>query len=321
MTATPQPRLPTNARRTRTAGAAPALKLVRPDDRVTSGGSAVPILLALVWLVIAAVTLLWGFDYYMLPLVDRTQSEMHEVMKPSGVVGLGYGIVGAVLMFLGVAPYSLRKRVRLFDQLGKLKHWLTYHIFLCTLGPYLVLLHTGFKVGGLVSIGFWAMMTILVSGLFGRYVYVRLPKAINGHFLSLQAIEQKQRQVLEVIALRSGLAQAEIRAFERAARRRTVNVLPVALALSFWYDLTAGKHRKKIQGLLARKGVPPKTRAGVAQLFLEEVQLQQSIALRKPFLQIFKFWHLFHIPLSIVVLVVTVLHIGVAIALGYTWIF
>ncbi|MDH4043457.1 MAG: hypothetical protein OEW06_03280, partial [Gemmatimonadota bacterium] len=184
-----------------------------------------------------------------------------------------------------------------------------------------VLLHTGFKVGGLVSIGFWAMMTILVSGLFGRYVYVRLPKAINGHFLSLQAIEQKQRQVLEVIALRSGLAQAEIRAFERAARRRTVNVLPVALALSFWYDLTAGKHRKKIQGLLARKGVPPKTRAGVAQLFLEEVQLQQSIALRKPFLQIFKFWHLFHIPLSIVVLVVTVLHIGVAIALGYTWIF
>ena len=298
-------------------GVAPALE----PGRSIFERHAVPALLALVWLVIAAGTLLWGIDYYVMPLADRPYSDLHEALKPSGVVGLGYGIVGSVLMFVGVAPYSLRKRIRFLDRMGKLRHWLTFHIFLCTLGPYLVLLHTSFKIGGLVSIGFWGMMTIAVSGLFGRYVYVRIPKAINGHFLSLQAVEQKQQRLLETIALRAGLAQPDIHEFERVARRRTVNVFLVALVLSFWYDLTAGSHRRKIQPLLARNGVPPKTRADVARLFLEEVQLQQQIALRKPFLQIFKFWHLFHIPLSIVVVLVILLHIGVAVALGYTWIF
>jgi len=315
---------PPKARPPRTAGftgAAPVLEPIPRPRRGLFGRNSVPALMSLVWLVIAAGTLLWGIDYYMTPLADRPYSDLHEALKPSGIVGLGYGVVGAVLMFVGVAPYSLRKRIRFLAQLGQLKHWLTFHIFLCTLGPYLVLLHTSFKIGGLVSIGFWGMMTITLSGLFGRYVYVRIPKAINGHFLSLQAVEQEQQQLLETIALRSGLAQPDINEFERVARRRTVNVFLVALVLSLWYDLTAGSHRRKIQRLLARKGVPPKTRAGVAQLFLEEIQLQQRIALRKPFLQIFKFWHLFHIPLSIVVVLVILLHIGVAVAVGYTWIF
>jgi len=317
----PSPPPKAHARRTGLTRAAPVPKPTTRPRRRALGGHAVPVLLVLVWVVIAAATLLWGLDYYMLPFADRPYSDLHQALKPSGVVGLGYGVVGAVLTFVGVAPYSLRKRVRFFDRVGKLSNWLTFHIFLCTLGPYLVLLHTSFRIGGLVSIGFWSMMTILFSGLFGRYVYVHIPHAINGDFLSLQAIEQKQQELLATIALRSGLAQRDIQQFERAARRRTVNLLPLALALSLWHDLTAGFHQRKIQRLLAQKGVPPKTRAGVAQLFLEEVKLQQRIALRKPFLHIFKFWHLFHIPLSVIVLVVVLLHIGVAVSLGYTWIF
>jgi hypothetical protein len=294
---------------------------VAASSRTIFGRHPAHAFLALAWLVVAAGTLLWGIDYYLTPLPERPYSALHETLKPSGIIGLGYGVVGGVMVFVGVALYSLRKRVRFLARFGKLKNWLTFHIFLCTLGPYLVLLHTSFKFGGLVSIGFWSMMTIALSGLFGRYVYVRIPKAINGHFLSLQAIEEEKQGLLETIALRSGLAEPDIHEIERVARRRTVDMFLAALVLSFWYDLTAGSHRRKIQRLLARKGVPPKTRTGVAGLFLEEIELQQQIALRKPFLAIFKFWHLFHVPLSVVVLLVILLHVGVAVALGYTWVF
>ncbi|MDH3459127.1 MAG: hypothetical protein OER90_19980 [Gemmatimonadota bacterium] len=316
-----RPAQPRPVRTTAPTGSAPSRAAVPSSGRTIFGRHPAHALLALVWLVVAAATLLWGIDYYVIPLPDRPYSALHETLKPSGLIGLGYGIVGALMVFIGVSTYSLRKRIRFLARVGKLRNWLTFHIFLCTLGPYLVLLHTSFKFGGIVSIGFWAMMTIALSGLFGRYVYVRIPKAINGHFLSLQAIEQEQRQLLATIALRSGLAQTDVTEIERVARRRTVDMFLAALVLSFWYDLTAGSHRRKIQRLLARKGVPPKTRAGVARLFLEEIELQQQIALRKPFLQIFKFWHLFHVPLSIVVLLVILLHVGVAVALGYTWIF
>lgn len=53
------------------------------------------------------------------------------------------------MVMIGVMTYSFRKRVRAFNQIGKIKYFLEFHIFLCLLGPMLVLFHTTFKFGGM----------------------------------------------------------------------------------------------------------------------------------------------------------------------------
>ncbi len=55
-------------------------------------------------------------------------------------------------------------RVSVLGRLGKLKHWLQVHIFFCTMGPFLILLHSAFRVGGIVAIAFWSMALVVGSG-------------------------------------------------------------------------------------------------------------------------------------------------------------
>jgi hypothetical protein len=195
------------------------------------------------------------------------------------------------------------------------------HIFLCTLGPFLIVLHTTLKFGGIVSIAFWSMIAVVTSGVFGRYVYVRIPKTLNGQFLSLQSIEEQRGSMLRTIQERSGLAAAEVEGILRVAKRPAARSFAGALFQSLWYDLTEGAHDRKLQRLLAAKGVPPKARAVAARLFHDEVTLEQQMALLAPFQRLFKYWHLFHMPLAIVMLVIVLLHVTVAILLGYTWLF
>ena len=136
----------------------------------------VPFVWAAAWLAVAIVPLVAGLSNYALPLTERPFSELHDVFKPAGSAGHLLGVIGTLMMVVGVTSYSVRKRVRALSRLGSLRSWLSFHIFLCTLGPFLILLHTSFRFGGIVSIAFWSMTAIVASGVFGRYLYVRLPK-------------------------------------------------------------------------------------------------------------------------------------------------
>ena len=85
-----------------------------------------------------------GFSYYNTPIEDRFFHADHASYKPSGYLGHGLGIIGSALMIIGVFTYMARKRQRSLMRLGVLKHWLEFHIFMCSLGPILVLFHTAF---------------------------------------------------------------------------------------------------------------------------------------------------------------------------------
>ncbi len=112
-------------------------------------------------------------------------------MKASGIIGHGLGIVGSLLILLGVFTYMLRKRLRFFSRMGILKHWLEFHIFFCTLGPVLILFHTTFKFGGIVAVSFWSMVAVFLSGIVGRYIYLQIPRSIEGRELTLREMEDQ----------------------------------------------------------------------------------------------------------------------------------
>jgi hypothetical protein len=126
-----------------------------------------------------------GLPYYLLPVEERVFHPDHLLLKPSGALGHGFGIIGTLFIITGVSIYMARKRYRFLSRLGLLKHWLEFHIFLCTLGPILVLFHTANKFGGLVAVSFWSMVAVFLSGIIGRFIYLQIPHSIEGRELSL----------------------------------------------------------------------------------------------------------------------------------------
>jgi hypothetical protein len=301
-----------------TAPAAPG----RSDDTLRPrplGGRIFSIFLTLIWLGVAAAALVSGLRYYAMPLQQRAFSDLHDLFKPSGLIGHSFGVVGSLMMFLGVGMYSLRKRAHVLARVGKLNYWLQFHIFLCTLGPFLVLLHTSFKFGGIVSIAFWSMTAVVLSGVFGRYVYVRIPQTINGQFISLRAIQKHKDYLIETITARSGLPGRDVAQLLTLAGPRKPKGLLGALFLPVLQRLTRRSQRKKIERSLALRNVPADARQTLIRLIEEEGSFEQQIVLLNPFQRLFGLWHMFHLPLAVVMLLIMVVHVVVAVLFGYAW--
>jgi hypothetical protein len=166
--------------------------------------------LVVLGLVLGGAALFAGLDYYVVPLPERPFSPLHALFAPTGLIGQGYGIIGTLMILVGVVSYGARKRFRWLSRFGSLKSWLHFHIFLCLLGPFLVLLHTTFKFGGLVAIAFWSMALVVGSGVFGRWVYVWIPKTANGRFIGRDELRHRIRELLSGLEERLGVSSDEI---------------------------------------------------------------------------------------------------------------
>src|SRR5664280_239899 len=158
----------------------------------------ISILVAIVIISLIALTYR-GISYYRTSIEDRFYHPDNNLLKPSGFLGHGFGIVGSFLIVVGVGSYMARKRYRFLSRLGILKNWLEFHIFLCTLGPILVLFHTAYKFGGLVAISFWSMVAVFLSGIIGRFIYIQIPRTIEGQELSLNDLRELKSNTAETL--------------------------------------------------------------------------------------------------------------------------
>jgi len=150
--------------------------------------------------IIAAVYLSYtGYTYYNLPLEERFYHPRHTWFKSSGIYGQGLGVIGTLMIVFGVTIYIARKRYNFLSKQIRLKYLLEFHIFLCTLGPILVLFHTAFKFGGIVSIAFWSMVAVVLSGVVGRFIYMQIPRTIEGRELTLKEVKNLKTDLDTVI--------------------------------------------------------------------------------------------------------------------------
>lgn len=109
---------------------------------------------------------------------------------PGALLGHTLGVLGFLMMIVTELAYSIRKRVP--DRAwGPLQSWLRAHIFTGIVGPWLVLLHAGWRFAGLAGWATLATLTVVASGFVGRYFYAALPKAPGGEALSLAAVDAR----------------------------------------------------------------------------------------------------------------------------------
>jgi hypothetical protein len=271
------------------------------------------------WLVIVAWGLSRGLAYYVLPNADRPFAPQYERLRPAGTDGLRFGVLGAAAITIGVVTYSLRKRTLPLARAGKLKYWLEVHIFLCSIGPALVLFHSSFHVGGLIAIAFWSMIVVAVSGVFGRYVYVRIPRTVHGQFASLAGVQQERAALLERLRRDLGPQMTQVERLLGSAVRPPATGFIRALFAAARFDLVRRLTLRRLGAVLRTLKLPPATRTDVTRLLEQQLELEQNLAIMVPFQRLFRYWHLLHLPLAIVMFIVVGLHVGIAIAFGYAW--
>ena len=254
-----------------------------------------------------------GYAYYQTPIEERFYQADHAMLKPSGPFGHGYGIVGTLMMIIGVFGYQARKYMRSLARIGVLKHWLEFHIFLCTLGPILVLFHTSFKFGGLVSISFWSMVAVVASGVAGRFIYLQIPRTIQGRELGLHEIHEMKGQITQQIQQEIGeeLMQQIIHTGEERKTEKSY----VQQVLADW------RSKSQLRGRLKSAQIQGKKLRVIMKLVGQEMTIQRRIIGLQYMQKLFKYWHVIHLPFAIIMLVIMLIHVSVTLFFGYRWIF
>lgn len=259
-----------------------------------------------------------GYEYYQLPIEERFYHEKHDWFKPSGIYGHGMGILGTCLMVFGVGIYIARKRFNFMSRFLKLKYLLEFHIFLCVLGPVLIVFHTAFKFGGIVSIAFWCMIAVVASGVIGRFIYIQIPRNIQGRALSVNEIKLARVELSRKIQQAPGMDENTFGYIGQKSSELLESKKSPFNPVAYLKKMVILGHIGK---QLHNGNIPKRDIKHILDNINKEITLNQRIVRLKQMQEIFKYWHVAHLPFALVMLLIVVVHVVVTLVFGYKWIF
>jgi hypothetical protein len=280
------------------------------------------LMLTLVAVVSVTVVGIRGFTYYTAPITERPFHPLHELLKPAGRDGHGFGIIGTAMILGGVMMYSTRKRFRRVSHVGRLSRFLEFHIFLCSLGPLLIIYHTTFKIGGIVAVSFWSMIAVALSGVIGRYLYVQVPRGIQGNELTENELAAQRDQLGKRLLEGGVLSEKDIAHIDAIATPPRPPASMSVMETVRYFILDDLTRRRRIHAMfeqLGRRGVPAAAVRRLRGFANRRVVLARRIAFLEQLRRLFHYWHVVHLPFSIIMFLILAVHVGVAMAFGYVW--
>jgi len=300
----------------------------RKSQTLTLHGVAVYVLAAIllgVFLYVFAV----GLNYYFLPLTDRPFHPLHRELRPAGRVGLGFGIF-STLLFAAIYVYPLRKKWAWLRRIGATRHWLDFHLVMGLAAPPLVALHSAFKFGGLAGMAYWIMMAVVASGIVGRYLYAQIPRSRKDAELSLTELQKMNAQLTEDLRGQRLIGEDVRRPLVVSMRREEALKLPLgkALARMLALDLARPFRMAALRRPALSSWERVQTLGGLLASSHPDLERVVALARRQSWLtakicfldragQIFKMWHVVHRPFSYAFLLLLVIHIGMAVWMGF----
>lgn len=288
--------------------------------------------LLLAWLLAAAVVLViagYGYDYYSLGAAQRPFSPKHDVLRPSGTLGMKLGMFGVILFFL-IYLYPLRKRWGWLSRQGNSRHWLDFHVVLGTTAPIIIAFHSSFKFGNIAGMAFFSMLAVTLSGFVGRYLYAQIPRSLNAAELSMKEMEEREEALRKELANHKLTFGQRMEALYSLPTPEHVAGTPMLVAL-LWMILIDFKRPLQVsllrlqaagfgRWLLAFGGLR-RTSDRKLEHAVGVARIQAALAKRILFLsrtqQVFHLWHVVHRPFSYAFAILALLHIGIALFMGY----
>ena len=162
------------------------------------------------------------------------------------------------------------------------------------------------------------MIIVMCSGMVGKYLYGQITNALTDHELHFDEV---RKQISEINFKLSGFMDSS-----HLKQVQNITDFQIAANPSSWRagwmmitdDLRWLVKRRRLQQIL--KTVPDLTRDERLNLYSlarqRELHLRR-IALLRNSQQLFRYWHILHLPLAQTMYIVTILHIVIAIYTGY----
>lgn len=239
-------------------------------------------------------------------------------LSPQQGVGYALGIIGGSLM-LAMLLYSLRKRMPRLARIGSVRFWFRTHMIFGVAGPIAILYHANFGLGATNSnVALACMLVVSGSGLVGRYLYARIHHGLYGRVATLKDLTANAdglRQHSGALRVLPGLL-AEI---EQAEARITAPSLAVLrpLVAALRQRRESGRLASLVRHAVAMAATRSAVLAGERDRLVRaagryadaRLMAARRVAEFESCERLFAAWHLLHLPLFAMLVVVAVVHV------------
>jgi hypothetical protein len=286
----------------------------------------------LAWMLALSVVLViagYGMNYYMLSAALRPFSPKHQLLRPSGTIGIKLGMLG-VLMFFLIYLYPLRKKWGWLGRMGNSRHWLDFHVVLGATAPIIIAFHSSFKFGNIAGMAFFSMLMVTLSGFVGRYLYAHIPRGLSAAELSMKEIQEKEEALRKELAEQRATFGFSVDALYELPSPAEIAKTPLIASLLSMFLLDIKRPFRASLLRLRQAGFGPWVFSGFGffstrnqklertiLLMQKQSSLSQSIAFLSRTQRIFQLWHVIHRPFSYAFAILAILHIGIALFMGY----
>ncbi len=238
--------------------------------------------------------------------------------------GLGYtlGLVGGIMMLL-MFLYPLRKKIRILRHLGAVKYWFQIHMLMGVLAPILIMFHANFSLGSLNSnLALFSMLSVVASGLIGRYVYGKIHYGLYGQRAGLQDLRHNLKITKGKLSDNLTLSRKSIERIKRLevytlASRGFISGMFHLPFVTFACFSTRFAIIGELKRTLRKQAKERGWDRQISQHFSREVlgSLRQYIGLLRKVAQfnvyekLFGLWHVVHLPLFIMLAISGFVHV------------
>jgi hypothetical protein len=241
------------------------------------------------------------------------------------VSGTGYwlGIAGSVMMLV-LLLYPLRKRMRSLRAIGSVTFWFNAHMILGVLGPVLIMWHANFRLGSInCSVALVTMLVVTGSGVIGRFLHSKVNMGFHGRRMEAQEVVADADELRGFLGSDSENADAmvaQLNAFAQFGTRTPRGVLAGLLLLPYIHGRGALLRKRLLD--YARKVIAIEGRrhgrsqrvrrqqlAGVTEFVTQYIGAARRAAAFAVYERLFRLWHIFHLPLFFLLVIVAVIHV------------
>lgn len=265
----------------------------------------------------------YGYSFLFVATIAGWLLSDEKLVDPTEGLGYWLGIVGGSLMLLLVL-YPAGKKSSLLRRLGLIKHWFRIHMIFGLVGPLLILYHSNFSVHAINSaVALYSMLAVTASGLVGRYFYTRIHRGLYGKRAN---IEELREEISDSKNNSRGLAivlPKFINELHSVSGKLTGDKFTRAISIGHslsWifkyyivrlrlYLIINKELREQATLSQALKGNSGTLRRTANRYAKKQVGLMRQVAQLSVYERLFSLWHLFHMPLFLLLIVSAIAHV------------
>jgi hypothetical protein len=244
-----------------------------------------------------------------------------KLFKPGDNIGYTLGIVGGVLMLL-LLLYSLRKRYKIFSNLGSPHIWFKWHMAFGIIAPLTIIFHSTYHVyvpfmhptGSINSaVAMYTMLIVSSSGVFGRFFYTKIHLGLYGRRATVDDLRHEMEQIDDVKSLFSFAPriEQELVLFNNLSEKKfdlhSIEIINF-LCVSYKTAILIRSLSKQLHEIMHQQAVENNYSelqfAEMEQNFLTlklkiktYLQAHRNAAQFHSYERLFSKWHIFHIPM------------------------